>query len=137
LIGELYINAAELFPVGSWKGIEMLFQRPYWTRLWIIQEIALSHGEIVFICGEQFLDWRTLIDALSILLRDPDLLFELHCLDRLATGEKVVSTARSQAMIRTISKAIALHLMMLGVTVMDDVTDLSLADILTMVRSSN
>jgi len=40
-------------------AIEAFFSRPFWERLWIVQEILLSREKLVF-CGERSFDWKWL-----------------------------------------------------------------------------
>lgn len=42
------------------KAIEDPFQRVYWSRLWIIQEILLAR-EVLIMCGELSVDWNSII----------------------------------------------------------------------------
>ncbi|KAF2670195.1 hypothetical protein BT63DRAFT_478378 [Microthyrium microscopicum] len=35
----------------TWKLAPKILQRPYWTRLWIMQELALAK-DVTFVCGE-------------------------------------------------------------------------------------
>jgi hypothetical protein len=39
--------------------VQSLFRRPYWNRLWILQEILMAQN-ISVICGDQFFAWETL-----------------------------------------------------------------------------
>jgi hypothetical protein len=39
----------------AWKAMGRLLSRPWWTRAWIVQEIALARSAI-FCCGEQAID---------------------------------------------------------------------------------
>lgn len=40
--------------------LEDLFNRPYWTRVWILQELAVSRNTRL-VCGEGELDWMQLV----------------------------------------------------------------------------
>jgi hypothetical protein len=35
-----------------------IFSRPYWTRLWVVQELVLAR-DIQFVCGREYLPWET------------------------------------------------------------------------------
>ncbi|KAK1749997.1 TPR-like protein [Echria macrotheca] len=37
-------------------ALEHLFTRPYWTRVWIVQEVMLAR-DVVFLCGRQSFTW--------------------------------------------------------------------------------
>ena len=41
------------------RTIAAFSQRPFWERLWIIQEVKLA-PETIIVCGEDFMDWETL-----------------------------------------------------------------------------
>jgi Heterokaryon incompatibility protein (HET) len=43
----------------SWKALQALLLRPWFHRVWVIQEIAMSKRAIV-VCGEQILPWDRL-----------------------------------------------------------------------------
>ncbi|KAL9107735.1 MAG: hypothetical protein Q9187_008387, partial [Circinaria calcarea] len=40
-------------------AIKQLFRRPYWTRVWIIQEVSVSENIIIY-CGKASINWDTL-----------------------------------------------------------------------------
>ena len=42
-------------PIAS--GLRDVMRRPYWTRLWIIQEVALSKNATL-VCGQHFIPWQ-------------------------------------------------------------------------------
>ena len=51
-------NCAELL----FEAIKSIFSTPYWSRVWIIQEIALPPGAIV-VYGSIVLPWDTIAGA--------------------------------------------------------------------------
>ncbi len=44
---------------AAWTGLQDLFERPYWSRIWILQEIAVSR-RIVLHCGLRHIGWYDL-----------------------------------------------------------------------------
>lgn len=42
------------------KGVKEIFDRDYWDRAWILQELAVSHKRRV-VCGKGELDWTNLV----------------------------------------------------------------------------
>ncbi|KAL2071907.1 hypothetical protein VTL71DRAFT_13142 [Oculimacula yallundae] len=48
-------------PESSQYGapVQTLFQRPYWNRLWILQEVLMGHN-ILVLCGSQICNWKAL-----------------------------------------------------------------------------
>ncbi len=43
------------------------FDRPYWRRLWIIQELAMAHHTAPIVCGGYVTQWRYVRDAALLL----------------------------------------------------------------------
>jgi hypothetical protein len=53
-----------LLPDRDWMSLQMLFDRDFFVRLWIRQEIGLPPAEIVAICcGSQSVPWTTFVAA--------------------------------------------------------------------------
>ncbi|KAK3385601.1 heterokaryon incompatibility protein-domain-containing protein [Podospora didyma] len=50
-------NRKSLMEDPRWQSLEKLCQRPYWGRVWIVQEICLAQRLIVK-CGESHIPWR-------------------------------------------------------------------------------
>ena len=50
-----------------WQPVTDLFQRPYWSRGWIVQEIVLAKRAVIF-CGRRYLQWNTLAHSLHNLM---------------------------------------------------------------------
>ena len=48
------------------EGFRHLLRRPYWERLWIVQEIGLANDVVVH-CGSQTVTWTQLMDAFQSL----------------------------------------------------------------------
>ena len=49
-----------------WDDIRMLFQANYWTRLWVLQELALNQHRTLFLLGSRQLSRRMLISAAEL-----------------------------------------------------------------------
>ncbi|CAO2649165.1 Nn.00g101140.m01.CDS01 [Neocucurbitaria sp. VM-36] len=45
--------------ISFWRSVARLFQRKYFTRVWIIQEIILAR-KIIVLCGRHSVDWEDL-----------------------------------------------------------------------------
>lgn len=60
----------------QWNALEALMRMSWFTRRWIVQEIALARDAIVY-CGDDEISWRDFCDAVA--------LFELHYPDIKAT----------------------------------------------------
>jgi hypothetical protein len=53
----------------KWEALARLFQRPWWKRVWIRQEVAVA-SQIVVLCGDNRLQrWSTLVSAVEYLNR--------------------------------------------------------------------
>ncbi|RYP08673.1 hypothetical protein DL764_001801 [Monosporascus ibericus] len=48
----------------AWVALRALFERPYWSRVWILQEVVLSRPSYL-ICGNSMCSW----DSVRLLLR--------------------------------------------------------------------
>lgn len=54
----------------NWKPLIDLLRRPYWKRLWIIQELAMNHQDTIFICGNRAFFREELREALALCKRE-------------------------------------------------------------------
>ncbi|KAI3323141.1 HET-domain-containing protein [Xylariaceae sp. AK1471] len=52
-------------PRAEWKALTELIKRPWFTRRWIIQEIALAQDAFL-LCGEKRIRWVDFADAISL-----------------------------------------------------------------------
>lgn len=43
------------FTQDDWSALCAFMRKPYWSRLWIIQELATNHHSTLFLCGKQAL----------------------------------------------------------------------------------
>lgn len=57
----------ELFGKGRWMSLHQLATRRYWSRLWILQEAALSRKNTPVLCGRQTLRWIDVSRAFGLL----------------------------------------------------------------------
>ncbi|KAK7422721.1 hypothetical protein QQX98_001509 [Neonectria punicea] len=55
------------FGDSAFDGLQRLMKRPYWSRLWIIQELVLGSNSTVLKCGGHTLDWSTFSHGISTL----------------------------------------------------------------------
>jgi hypothetical protein len=84
---ELLETTSDLSNVPSWmnpyleqelstvSGLLQLFQRPYWRRIWIIQELTFAR-KIVLFCGRDCLEWNNLLGFLMAFERVLPLLMQ-------------------------------------------------------------
>lgn len=66
--GKLASRHRWTFPTGSWAALYRVISQPYWSRLWIIQEIALSQGNpwrVRVVCGNRDVSWTRFIAMIS------------------------------------------------------------------------
>ncbi|MCJ1394513.1 hypothetical protein MMC18_007391 [Xylographa bjoerkii] len=49
----------------QWHALVMLMKRPLFSRLWVVQEIALGRRGTIY-CGTDTLDWQQFVDAVSL-----------------------------------------------------------------------
>lgn len=50
---------------GRWLALHEFLQRPYWLRLWIVQEIVLAPDNMSMFAGYDSISWRQVRDGLS------------------------------------------------------------------------
>ncbi|KAL8976583.1 MAG: hypothetical protein Q9205_007436, partial [Flavoplaca limonia] len=53
------------FSARSWQAISNLFNRPYFQRRWVLQEVALG-SSIYLLCGEDSVEWSVLAAFLMV-----------------------------------------------------------------------
>jgi hypothetical protein len=44
-----------------WLGIARLFERPYWTRVWVLQELGVARQATMYWGPTHELDWYTMV----------------------------------------------------------------------------
>jgi hypothetical protein len=52
---------------GCWLALHELMQRPYWTRLQVIQEIVLGSSRVLIRCGGSCVEWTSLCTGIEVL----------------------------------------------------------------------
>ncbi|KAH6968214.1 heterokaryon incompatibility protein-domain-containing protein [Fusarium avenaceum] len=58
-------NPAYLGGQGEWLALQAFLQRSYWSRLWIVQEVALAPSSMLMFAGDDYITWRQVQDALT------------------------------------------------------------------------
>ncbi|KAL8991629.1 MAG: hypothetical protein Q9169_007804 [Polycauliona sp. 2 TL-2023] len=53
----------------AWRSLLMFLNRSYFERIWVVQELAVSRGEISVLCGNSILSWWILSAALRVVDR--------------------------------------------------------------------
>ncbi|MCJ1315428.1 hypothetical protein MMC15_000747 [Xylographa vitiligo] len=53
----------------AWDALLRLFRRPWWTRCWVIQEIAAATSDPLVGCGKIWLNWSQLALAADLMTR--------------------------------------------------------------------
>jgi len=57
-------NDPEYLGRGSWVALREFLSRPYWDRLWIIQEVLISASKTV-LCGSRSINWDILCKGIG------------------------------------------------------------------------
>jgi hypothetical protein len=55
----------------------LFFDRPYWRRLWVIQELCMGRAGMPIVCGSQVTQWRYVRDAVFLYIAMLDSLTEM------------------------------------------------------------
>lgn len=63
-LGQSPRRQPDLHDPGSWRALSRLIDRSYWSRLWIMQEIALGAGMTSVLCGHDGVTWEQLFAAI-------------------------------------------------------------------------
>ena len=71
---------------GAWKSLGEFLCQPYWSRLWIIQEIAMSHDSLNVLYGDRIIAWPLLNRIIDLFASDPQALSRKIRLEREMTG---------------------------------------------------
>ena len=69
-------DSAQRFSVDHWKAVGHLLQRPYWRRLWVLQELILAKPRTVVICGDKKTSLRAIFDVVRVMCTNPP---PFHC----------------------------------------------------------
>ncbi len=56
------INDLEPAEIDRWNALAEIYRRPWFTRIWVIQEVGMASSVIVR-CGTATITWRDLVDA--------------------------------------------------------------------------
>jgi hypothetical protein len=54
---DLIGKSPEVFRKGVWQAIGQLMIRPYWDRVWVMQELAMGNHQTPILCGEDMIKW--------------------------------------------------------------------------------
>ena len=77
-LGQSLRRQPDLLGKASWGALSQLFDRFYWSRLWIMQEIALGGGITSVLCGRDAVTWEQLFTAtFTFGLHNTDIMFAL------------------------------------------------------------
>lgn len=66
-LAERLLGDPEYLGDGCWIALQDLMNRPYWYRLWIIQELVLGSSALVLRCGDSFIDWTDFCQGIGLL----------------------------------------------------------------------
>jgi len=58
------------FPHSAWTALAQLLQRPWYSRVWVIQEVVIA-AEATLICGRHRIPFDAMITALPTVVRNP------------------------------------------------------------------
>lgn len=63
-----------MFDTAAWEATNRLFARPWWFRVWVLQEVAVSRSAVL-VCGSDQCEWDLFIRARAAwdALQEPDL----------------------------------------------------------------
>lgn len=78
-----------------WHSILALFSRAYWSRLWIIQELALNDSLTLFLCGDRQLSRNMVSDTARVGQQLVNYIFQKLCRDTESNAVGVTRLSQS------------------------------------------
>lgn len=77
-LGVRLKNDPDLLGTGCWSALGQLMNRPYWNRLWIMQEIAMGSVSTPILCGRECVSWGDVFHAIfTFIVSNDDIVFNL------------------------------------------------------------
>ncbi|KAI0453016.1 heterokaryon incompatibility protein-domain-containing protein [Xylaria acuta] len=61
----------------TWRPLARLFARPWWTRVWVLQEVALASSHITVRCGRAEQPWKFFV-VVGVILHDAFVVGAFH-----------------------------------------------------------
>ncbi|KAL6918530.1 hypothetical protein FSST1_010025 [Fusarium sambucinum] len=53
-----------------YKALYYFFTRPYWRRMWVVQEVAMGNPNSPVLCGDQRISWQDIYQAVKVITSD-------------------------------------------------------------------
>lgn len=53
-----------------YKALFNFFTRPYWRRMWVVQEVAMGNPNSPVLCGDQCISWQDIYQAVQLITSD-------------------------------------------------------------------
>ena len=77
-LGNALREKSDLLGKGAWRALSQLMDRPYWDRLWVMQELVFGGDRAAIFCGHQVITWGELYDAIFMFgTHNFDIMFSL------------------------------------------------------------
>ena len=75
LLAEAMSPPSEVIDVGDLRnailpGLQKFLKNPWWTRMWVVQEVAVARSDPIICCGTKQIGWSTFGQAISRLFSD-------------------------------------------------------------------
>lgn len=97
LLGNRLRQNSGLLGHGSWRALSQLLDRPFWNRLWVLQEIALGGTQSPILCGNKSVTWEELCNATySFGTHNIDIMFSLIGQECRETGIEPLGLKRNK-----------------------------------------
>ncbi|KAE9364093.1 HET-domain-containing protein [Stipitochalara longipes BDJ] len=90
----------------KWESVYKFLERAWFTRIWVVQEVALSTGKVRFACGDSSIAWQDLLGFLESLNKYNALAFVSKANPN---DDDPLSNLTPPAAIRHIGLIVALH----------------------------
>ncbi|KAG8670878.1 hypothetical protein FPOAC2_04184 [Fusarium poae] len=53
-----------------YKALYHFFTRPYWRRMWVVQEVAMGNPNSPVLCGDHCISWQDIYQAVQVITSD-------------------------------------------------------------------
>jgi hypothetical protein len=90
LFGESFINHEHWMSSSKWESLHIFLSRSYWKRLWIIQELVLNHNLSLFLCGNEAIPRKVIMQACDFCMEERDEIDKMLRTRSAADGDEVV-----------------------------------------------
>jgi hypothetical protein len=99
----------QLLGNGCWLALQELMERPYWHRLWVIQEMIMGETATWIRCGNVLMNWTTFCAGIAVLQEHMWLIKDICLCEDITTAKAYKPMAWSTTSLHLIYQDLFLH----------------------------